>query len=47
MALVKYESQSKDLSEVLVKVKQDLLKLREKIEVSYGSGQFVCLFVYF
>ena len=33
MALVKYESQSKDLSEVLVKVKQDLLKLREKIEV--------------
>ena len=34
MALVKYESQPKDLSEVLLKVKQDLLKLQEKLQVS-------------
>ena len=34
MALVKHESQSRDLGEVLVKVKQDLLKLKDKLEVS-------------
>ena len=39
MALVKHENHQKDLGEVLVKVKQDLIKLREKLEVSASKAK--------